>query len=99
MNDKIYEIIETIEKTDLNRKIKLIKKEIKENEISKKLIREFNSAKKLYEKYGYKDDFIKAKVKLMKDPIIKKYLDIQNEINIISLYINKKIEEITKNTI
>ena len=99
MEDKIYEIINEIEKTNLNERISKIKQELKENKISMKLIDEFNNAKELYEKYNYKDEFIKAKVKLMKDPIIKRYLDIQNEINMISLYINKKIEEITKNTI
>ena len=99
MEDKIYEIIEEIEKTDLSERISRIKQELKENKMSKKLIDEFNNAKELYEKYNYSDEFIKAKVKLMKDPIIKRYLDIQNEINMISLYINKKIEEITKNTI
>ena len=99
MNDKIYEIIEEIEKTDLSERISRIKQELKENKMSKKLIDEFNDAKELYEKYNYSDEFIKAKINLMKDPIIKRYLDIQNEINMISLYINKKIEEITKNTI
>lgn len=99
MNDKIYEIINEMEKTDLKERLNRIKKEIKENNISMKLINEFNKAKELYEKYNYSDEFIKAKVKLMKDPIIKQYLDIQNEINMISLHINKKIEEITKSTI
>lgn len=98
MNDKIYEIIDAIEKTDLRKKLYEIKKEIKNNEISKKLIKEFEEVKYLYEKYGYKEDFIKTKVKLMKDPLIKSYLSIQNEINLLSLYINKKMGEITKNT-
>lgn len=99
MNDKIYEVISEIEKTDLCERISRIKQELKENKMSKKLIDEFNDAKELYEKYNYSDEFIKSKIKLMKDPVIKKYLDIQNEINMISLYINNKIEEITKNTI
>ena len=99
MNDKIYEVISEIEKTDLCERISRIKQELKENKMSKKLIDEFNDAKESYEKYNYSDEFIKSKIKLMKDPVIKKYLDIQNEINMISLYINNKIEEITKNTI
>lgn len=98
MNDKIYEIIDAIEKTDIKKKLVKIKEEIKTNGLSKKLIEEFNEAKALYEKYGYNDDFIKAKIKLMKDPLIKSYLTIQNEINMLSLYINNKVKEITNTT-
>lgn len=98
MNEKVYEIIDAIEKTDIRKKLTEIKEEIKTNGLSKKIISEFNEAKAMYEKYGYNDDFIKAKVKLMKDPLIKSYLSIQNEINMLSLYINNKIKEITNTT-
>lgn len=98
MDSKINEIFNEIENTDVRKRITEIKEEINDNDITKKLLKRFNESKVLYEKYGYSDEYIKAKIDLMKEPIIKEYLTIQNEINYISLYINQKINEIIKNT-
>ena len=32
----------------------------------------------------------------MKDPLIKEYINLQNKVNMLSIYINKKINDITK---
>ena len=94
--DKIYDIIDNINNLDITKKLEVIKEEIRNDEVAKKLIKKFNNAKELYEKYNYKDEFIKAKKELLESKLIKEYIDIQNEINMLIMYINSKINDITK---
>ena len=98
MDDKVYKIIDQLKKDELIGKIDVIKKEILADKNAVTLIKKFNESKELYEKYGYSKDLIEDKVKLMQNELIKRYLEIQNEINMLSLYINKKIDELIKNT-
>ena len=98
MDDKVYEIIKQLKNQELISKIDDIKKDILEDKETLSLIEKFNKSKEYYEKYGYSKDLIEDKVKLMQNELIKRYLEVQNEINMLSLYINKKINEITKNT-
>lgn len=98
MNSNTERIINDLNNNDIILKLKEIKKEIKKDELATSLITKFNESKKLYETYGYSKDLIQDKINLMENKLIKKYLEIQNEINLLSIYINKKIEEITKNT-
>ena len=97
MDEKVTKILEDLDNNDIIMKLKELKKEIKNDETAISLINKFNSSKLIYETYGYSKDLIQDKVNLMENSLIKKYLEIQNEINLLSIYINKKIEEITKN--
>ena len=99
MIDKIYESIDTINNSNMINRLNELKEMINSNEEIKNKINNFYNAKDLYEKYNYKDNYLKAKLNLFDDPVIKEYLDIQNEINLISLYINNNIKDITKGTI
>lgn len=98
MDNNIERIIDELNNNEIILKLKDIKKEIKNDITAKKLIDKFNESKKEYETYGYSKDLIQDKINLMENKLIKKYLEIQNEINLLSIYINKKIEDITKNT-
>lgn len=96
MMDKVFKIIDDIEKSNIKKRLDSIKKEIQSNEEIKTLIKNFNNKKELYEKYNLKDDFIEAKSKLLSNSIIREYISIQNEINLFSMEINKKLNEIKK---
>ena len=94
MQDKIFEVIDYLDSSSLKRQLEIVKDKIKRNGNSKKLIDNFNKEKELYEKYGTFSSFIEAKVKLMKDPLIKEYISLQNKVNMLSIYINKQINDI-----
>lgn len=96
MQDKIFEVIDYLDSSNLKKQLNIVKNKINKNTNSKKLINDFNKEKELYEKYGTFSSFIEAKVKLMKDPLIKEYISLQNKVNMLSIYINKKINDITK---
>ncbi len=96
MQDKIFEVLDYLDSSNLKKQLDIVKNKINKNTNSKKLINDFNKEKALYEKYGYSNSFIKAKVKLMKDSLIKEYINLQNKVNMLSIYINKKINDITK---
>ena len=98
MDNSVTKILDELNEEDIVLSLKKIKEKIKRDETAKALIDKFIESKKLYEEYGYNKDFIQDKINLMENKLIKKYLEIQNEINLLSVYINKKIEEITKNT-
>ena len=96
MIEDVYKIIDKLEKQDLIEELKTLKEKINKDVKIKEIINNFNLAKEGLEKYNLKDDFLKAKEKLLKNEILKRYIEIQNEINMLSLYINKKINELTK---
>lgn len=96
MQDKIFEVIDYLDSSNLKKQLDIVKNKINKNTNSKKLIDNFNKEKELYEKYGTFSSLIEAKVKLMKDPLIKEYISLQNKVNMLSIYINKKINDITK---
>ena len=97
MMDKIYDIIDNINNLDITKKLQVIKEEIRNDEVAKKLIKKFNNAKELYEKYNYKEDFIIAKKELMSNELIKAYIEIQNEFKLLGIYINNKIDKLLDN--
>jgi hypothetical protein len=43
-----------------------------------------------------KEDFIKAKEEMLKNELLKEYVELQNQINLITLQINNRINNITK---
>lgn len=94
MQDKIFEVLDYLDSSNLKKQLDIVKNKINKNTNSKKLINNFNKEKDLYEKYGYQSSFIEAKVKLMKDPLIKEYINLQNKVNMLSIYINKKLNDI-----
>lgn len=96
MNEKAYEIIDTINDDLLVKKLKEIKLKIMSDKDAKKLIDDFNQAKNRYEKYNVKDELLKAKKALINNELINRYLSIQKEINMLSMLINQRLERITK---
>ncbi|MCI5733195.1 MAG: YlbF family regulator [Tenericutes bacterium] len=96
MQDKVFDIIDDIEKEDEIIRLKKIIKEIRSDDKALSLIKSFNNAKMLYDKYNVKEDFIEAKKSLMDNKLIKEYLSIQNDINMLILHINDRINKITK---
>lgn len=96
MVEKTYEVIDYIENSDLKKRLDEVKEMINESYNTKKLIESFNDAKVLYERYNTKDDFIRAKVDLLKDPFVKEYVGLQNKINLLTIKINERISKITK---
>lgn len=96
MQDKVFDIIDDIEKEDEIIRLRKIIKEIRSDDEVLSLIKSFNNAKMLYDKYNVKEDFIKAKKSLMDNKLIKEYLSIQNDINMLILHINDRINKITK---
>lgn len=96
MQDKVFDIIDDIEKEDEIIRLKKIIKEIRSDDKVLSLIKSFNNAKMLYDKYNVKEDFIEAKKNLMDNELIKEYLSIQNDINMLILHINDRINKITK---
>ena len=99
MIDSVYDVIDKIEESTLIKELKSIKSKINSNSDVKKLISNFEDAKNEYNETGVTNNFIKAKEALMKNELVSRYLNIQNEINLLILYINKKIGENTKDTI
>lgn len=96
MTDYAYEIIDEIENSYDKKKLDDIKKKIESSSEAKKLIKEFYLTKENYEKYNLKDDFIKAKEKLFSNDLLKEYISIQNDVNLLMLKINKRIKDITR---
>jgi len=95
MNNKVYSIIDEFNESSLKKELDDIKERINSDEQTKELINKFNNAKELYERYDFKEEFIKAKKELVNNELIKRYLEIQNVINLLSLKINDKINKIT----
>lgn len=96
MTDYVYEIIDEIENSNDKKRLDDIKKKIESSSEAKRLIKEFYLAKEDYEKYNLKDDFLKAKEKLFSNDLIREYINIQNEVNLLMLNINKRIKDITR---
>lgn len=92
---KVYKVIDKIESSSLKNRLDNIKNNIYNDNNAKIAINNFNKAKEMYEKYNIKDDFIKAKTELFKNELINEYLNIQNEINKLSIKINNNIKNIT----
>ena len=95
MFDKVYDFIDIFNDSDLKKELDNIKEKINNDKGAKDLINRFNNAKEFYEKYNYKEKFVKTKKELINNPLIKRYLEIQNEINLLSLKINDRINKIT----
>lgn len=96
MIEKVYEIIDDIDNSDMKKRLDKIKLKINNDEDAKKLIKKFYEAKELYEKYNYKEDFIKAKINMLKNSLVEEYVSIQNKVNMLTIQINNRINKITK---
>ena len=86
-----YNIMDELENNKLIKRLKDLKKIIKNDKTITKLIKDFELAKENYEKYNLKEDLIKKKSELVKNEIINEYISIQNEINLLTMKINKRI--------
>lgn len=92
---KTYEIVKEIKNSKTNKKLGQVKEKIKKDEKIKKIIKDFNSAKTNYERYNLKEEFKKAKKTLLENEVIGEYIDIQNQINLLTIKINNRIKRIT----
>lgn len=95
MIDKVYEVIDEIDNSSLKKRIDEIKIAINKDELAKELIKKFEEAKDLYEKFNVKEDFILAKKELLKNEVLKEYVELQNQINLLTLQINNRIKKLT----
>ncbi len=91
----VYKIIDSIESSNIKKRLDKIKYEINNDKNRLDLIRRFNTAREKIEMYGINEEFIKLKKELFIDEVIAEYLKLQNEINMLTLYINKKLKNIT----
>ena len=94
MQDDVYKIIDKLENSDMIKELKEIKKKILSSDEALSLIKRFNEAKEVFEKYDKSDDFIKRKKELMENKLIKRYLEVQNEVNMLIIHINDRINSI-----
>lgn len=99
MLNATYKVIDNIGSKAIIKKLDKIKDEIRNDKQAMGLINKFYEAKDLYNNYNLKDEFLLAKNNLLKNDLIKSFIEIQNEINMLTLYINKKIDSLTKDTI
>lgn len=95
MIEKVYEVIDEIDESSLKKRIDEIKNTINKDEGTKALIKKIEEAKILYERFNIKEDFIRAKKELLKNEVLKEYVELQNKINLLTLQINNRIKKLT----
>lgn len=96
MVENAYEVIDLIEKSELKKRLEEIKVKISCDKNAKKLIKSFEEAKELYEKFNVKEEFIKAKKDLLSNELLKEFIYLQEQVNLLTLKINNRINQITK---
>lgn len=96
MIERVYEVIDEIDESSLKKRIDELKNIINKDEVTKKLIKKFEEAKILYERFNIKEDFIRAKKELLKNEVLKEYVELQNKINLLTLQINNRIKKLTE---
>ncbi len=89
MIDKVYEILNIIDSSDLVLRYKKLKEDIT-NDISIK--NDLDDLKKLSNEYS--QEYIEIKKKLITNPKIKEYKQLENELYFLTLDINKKLKVI-----
>lgn len=96
MIEQVYEIISDIDSSKLKEKLDNVKECIRNDEEAKSLIKRFEEAKIKYEKYNLKTEFINSKNDLLNNNMLKEYIKLQSDINLLILQINNRINKITK---
>lgn len=96
MVENAFEVIDLIEKSEFKKRLDEIKIKINCDDDAKKLIKKFEEAKELYEKFNVKEDFMKAKNDLLSNELLKEYINLQEQINLLTLKINNRIKKVTK---
>ncbi len=96
MVENAYEVVDLIEKSEFKKRLDEIKIKINCDNDAKKLIKKFEEAKELYEKFNVKEDFMKAKKDLLSNELLKEYINLQEQINLLTLKINNRIKKVTK---
>ncbi len=96
MVENAYEVVDLIEKSEFKKRLDEIKIKINCDNDAKKLIKKFEEAKELYEKFNVKEDFMKAKNDLLSNELLKEYINLQEQINLLTLKINNRIKKVTK---
>ena len=96
MENKVYEVIDYIQSSDFKKKLDEIKFKIANDDKCKDIIKKFYESKILFEKYNLKEDYIYYETNLFSNELIKEYLKIQNNVNLLELKINSRLNKITK---
>ncbi len=96
MVENAFEVIDLIEKSEFKKRLDEIKIKINCDDDAKKLIKNFEEVKELYEKFNVKEDFMKAKNDLLSNELLKEYINLQEQINLLTLKINNRIKKVTK---
>lgn len=96
MIEQVYEIISDIDSSKLKERLDNVKECIRNDEEAKRLIKRFEEAKIKYEKYNLKTEFINSKKDLLNNNMLKEYIKLQSDINLLILQINNRINKITK---
>ena len=96
MVENAYEVVDLIEKSEFKKILIEVKRKINKEKDVKKLIKNFEEVKELYEKFNVKEDFMKAKNDLLSNELLKEYINLQEQINLLTLKINNRIKKVTK---
>ncbi len=96
MVENAYEVIDLMEKSEFKKRLIEVKRKINKDKDVKKLIKNFEEVKELYEKFNVKEDFMKAKNDLLSNELLKEYINLQEQINLLTLKINNRIKKVTK---
>ncbi len=96
MVENAYEVVDLIEKSEFKKRLIEVKRKINKDKDVKKLIKNFEEVKELYEKFNVKEDFMKAKNDLLSNELLKEYINLQEQINLLTLKINNRIKKVTK---
>ena len=96
MVENAYEVVDLIEKSEFKKRLIEVKRKINKDKDVKKLIKNFEEVKELYEKFNVKEDFMKAKNDLLSNELLKEYINLQEQINLLTLKINNRIKKVTR---
>ncbi len=91
--DKLDDLINIFDTSDVIKKLKELKDKIYSNQELKKKIDRFNKVKD----NPYSSEYINLKREILYIPEIKEYKIIENELLLLTLSINQKLNTLTKN--
>lgn len=91
--NKLDELIDIFNDSDEVKRIKVLKEKIYKNEKLKEKIERFNKVKE----NPYSNEFISLKKEILEDEEVKEFKLLENELLLLTLSINQKLNTLTKN--
>ena len=91
--NKIDELIDIFNNSDEIKRIKTLKENIYKNEKLKEKIERFNKVKE----NPYSSEYISLKREILEDEEVKEFKLLENELLLLTLSINQKLNTLTKN--